>query len=124
MQRCLIRWWQYKAREFGVPILCLMSIPNGGGRSGAVIGSILKAEGLRKGAPDLFLACGRMRNKMVEGVVTADSYHGLFLELKTPEGRVSPEQEVYHEILRHQGYRVEVCRSFEQCVYVITKYLT
>ena len=51
-------------------------------------------------------------------------HHGLFLELKRKDGVLSPEQEVFHEILRKQGYKVVVCRSLNDCINQITTYLT
>lgn len=126
MQIAFVRWWALNCRVFGVPELALFSIPNGGWR-GVVTGSILKAEGARKGAPDLFLASPAAH----WGPDDADSMnkimttrHGLFLELKRREGVLSPEQEVYHEILRKQGYQVNVCRSLAECIDVTTTYLT
>jgi uncharacterized protein YcgL (UPF0745 family) len=50
--------------------------------------------------------------------------HGLFLELKTRKGTVSPEQEVFHQRLTEQGYRVRVCRTLVECINEITAYLT
>lgn len=127
MQRALIKWWRMACRGIGVPELCLFSVPNGGNMD-ARRGSIMKAEGQRKGCPDLFLAKPRIRTNAGGAgsiaQVTASGYSGLFLELKTPTGRLSPEQEVYHEILRKQGYRVEVCRTLEECIKTINDYLT
>lgn len=127
MQRALIKWWQLQCRVFGVPELCLFSIPNGGGRSGPRVGSLLKAEGLRKGAPDLMVATAR-KHVEVDGVGPQSTcwmqeYHGLFLELKRKDGRLSPEQEVYHEILRKQGYCVKVAWSLTEAINIITAYL-
>ena len=118
MQRALVRWFDLNARKLGVHPLCLMSIPNGG-NGDARRGSIMKAEGQRKGAPDLFLAVSAKA-----GFETHRAYYnGLFLELKTAKGRLSPEQEVYHEILANQGYRVAVVRSLTEGITVITGYL-
>lgn len=126
MQRALIKWWTVNCRHFGVPELCLFSIPNGGNGS-AKRGSIMKAEGQRKGAPDLFLAVPRLHyvglsdhEPAMPGFIT---HHGLFLELKRPAGVVAPEQEVYHEILTKQGYKVVVCRALAECIDQITTYL-
>lgn len=121
MQRALIKWWQVNCRHFGVPELCLFSIPNGG-NGDAKRGSIMKAEGQRKGAPDLFLAAPRRPTPRPGS--TTPHYSGLFLELKRADGHVSPEQEVFHELLRKQGYAVHVCRSLQECINVITTYLT
>lgn len=126
-QRALIKWWRMACRGFGVPEILLFSIPNGGG-GGEMRGHWLKLEGQRKGAPDLFLAVGKRPHTIpvtVRGVGDAMSAlcNGLFLELKTPTGRLSPEQEVYHGHLRAAGYRVEVCRTVEDAQRVIMEYL-
>lgn len=118
MQRALMQWWHAQHRAFGVPELMLFSIPNGGGRSGPVVGSILKAEGLRKGAPDLMLAVAR---PLV--IFTGAMTHGLFLELKRRDGRLSPEQEVFHGLLKQQGYAVSVVWSLTEAINAITSYL-
>lgn len=127
MQRALIKWWQANCRHFSVPELALMSIPNGGGRSGPIVGSILKAEGLRKGAPDLMLCAAKQRKGYFIGETLIQDnsiwYHALFIELKTPTGTMSPEQEAFHKILRNQGYRVEVVRSLRQGIDIVTTYL-
>jgi hypothetical protein len=127
MQRALVKWWAANCRHFGVPELCLFSIPNGGNGS-AKRGSIMKAEGQRRGAPDLMLAvvgkpAGESKDVYATLGFQVARHHGLFLELKTPTGHLSPEQEVYHEILRNQGYKVVVCRSLFECINQITNYL-
>ena len=128
MQCSLLKWWHLQCRVFGVSELLLFSIPNGGGRSGPVVGSILKSEGLRKGAPDLMLAVPRViyfsaKNASDPGDWKTH-FHGLFLELKRRDGRLSPEQEVFHSLLRDQGYKVVVCWSLQECINEITTYLT
>src|SRR6478736_6995363 len=60
MQRSLCRWWQFACHGFGVPEILLFSIPNGS-NGDAKRGSILKAEGLRRGAPDLMLCVASQR---------------------------------------------------------------
>jgi hypothetical protein len=88
----------------------------------------MKAEGQRRGCPDLFLAVPRIRTNASGcgsiAQVRATGTSGLFLELKTPKGHVSPEQEVFHQRLTEQGYRVRVCRSLIECINEITSYLT
>lgn len=109
MQRHCIKWWQVTCRSLGVPEILLFSIPNGGQR-GPAAAAIFKAEGLRTGAPDLFLAVPR------------GGWHGLFLELKRREGVVSPQQEVFHELLSKQAYKVVVCRTANSVIDEITHY--
>lgn len=127
MQCALLKWWGLNCRVLGAPELALFSIPNGGGRSGPIIGSILRAEGLRKGAPDLFLAVAEeysVFDPMADNSYSKQHHHGLFLELKRKEGVVSPEQEMFHEMLRGQGYKVVVCRELQDCINQVTSYLT
>lgn len=119
MQRALMQWWHAQHRAFGVSELMLFSIPNGGART-AVTGAILKAEGARKGAPDLMLAVPRYRREVWKDEVWE---HGLFLELKRRDGRLSPEQEVFHSLLRQQGYKVVVVWSLTEAINEITTYL-
>lgn len=126
-QRALIRWWRTACREFGVPEILLFSIPNGGG-GGEKRGVWLKLEGLRKGAPDLMLARAsfeRLTPKSGEPYFLTGTrrLHALFIELKTPTGRLSPEQEIYHEHLRTAGYAIVVARSLDECKKAIREYL-
>lgn len=39
----------------------------------------------------------------------------VFIEAKTPDGRLSKVQENVHAFIRASGNRVEVCRSLEEC---------
>src|SRR5690606_12582346 len=59
-QQAFIRWWGLSHRSLGVPHADLLfAIPNGGARN-PVTGATLKAEGVRRGVPDLFLAVPRI----------------------------------------------------------------
>ena len=90
-QKMLIKWWSMSCTKFGIPEVCLFAIPNAAKRS-MKIASMLKAEGMRSGIPDLFLAvprCGK---------------HGLFIEMKKTKcvqiyvglnDSVTHEQKVY-----------------------------
>lgn len=128
MQQALVRWWSANCAAFAVPEQLLFAIPNGA-RKGAIIGSILKREGVRKGAPDLMLAVGRTP---VFHCTPGDPCkpdrmehnRGMFLELKTPTGRIEPEQLAFHAALRSQGYRVTVIRTLAEGIDEITSYLT
>jgi len=71
----------------------------------------MKREGQKKGVPDLVLACPR------------NGYHGLFIELKTAKGRVSPEQSEWLQQLSEQGYRAEVCRGADAAIKTLQEYL-
>jgi hypothetical protein len=94
-----------------VPALrMLFAIPNGGHRHKAVAAK-LKAEGVRKGVPDLCLP------------VPCGSHHGLWIEMKAKDGRVSDEQEEWIGALRAQGYRADVCVGADAAWGVICEYL-
>ncbi len=119
IQSALFSWAELqKARH---PELGLMfAIPNGGkrekrqdrkGRWFSPAAQKLKREGVKRGIPDIFLACGRAGS------------HGLFIEMKAQDGKVSPEQALIHELLRAAGYAVIVCYSLESAITLITWYL-
>ena len=110
-QCALVSWWSYVCRNAGVPERLLFAIPNGGARS-AVTGATLKAEGVRPGIPDLFLA------------VPSKGYNGLFVEMKKKRcGRISPCQMQAKSELERFGYCVKVCRGFEEAKKEISRYL-
>jgi hypothetical protein len=119
-QQAFVRWWDLAYRGLcgqcpagfaAVPDRRLLfAIPNGGARN-PITGAVLKAEGVRRGVPDLFLAA------------PVGGAHGLFLEFKTGTGRVSEEQECMMAVLRCQGYACAVVRGFDQAQRTITSYL-
>ena len=89
----------------------LFSIPNGGDRN-VIVARKLKAEGVRRGVPDLCLCLPR------------GGYHGLFIELKRLKGgQVSAEQKAWISALRGQGYRAEVCKGATEAWDVIREYV-
>ncbi len=109
-QCAVIVWWHHMHRTFGVPETLLFAIPNGGWRS-VVTASILKREGLRSGACDLFLSVPR------------GQLHGCYIEMKTAKGVVSDEQRNFMYAANDNGYAVNVCRKAEEAMAVITRYL-
>lgn len=110
-QATLIEWWAILCRERGYSQDMLFAIPNGGARN-AITGAMLKAEGVRRGIPDLFLA------------MPSCCFHGLFIEMKkTKGGVVSEYQKNIHEQLRNQGYDVAICKGWAEARQVICEYL-
>ena len=90
-QRELVSWFRktYKARIF--------AIPNGGYR-GKATAMRLKAEGVSRGVPDLFVPAW-----------------GLWIEMKREQGgTLSPEQRDWIDYLSDNGYRCIVCKGFDQ----------
>lgn len=131
MQRASVIWWRANCRHFGVPERLLFSIPNGF-NADARRGSVMKAEGQRRGAPDLCLCVPRLRVESPahdgqgnwKSTIPCHWDHALFLELKTPTGVLSNDQCEFHNALMGQGYKVVVCRTLAECINEITTYLT
>lgn len=108
-QRNVIAWSQIHRAEY--PELALLfHIPNGGTRD-PVEAAHLKAQGVKRGIPDLCLPVAR------------HGYHGLFMEMKTPKGRVSSEQKWWDAKLTEQGYLWCVCYGWEEAVKTLEWYL-
>lgn len=107
-QVALFRWWNLQhadRREL------LFAIPNGGARNLAT-GALLKAEGVRRGVPDLCLALPR------------GPYAGLWIEMKRQaKSHLSNAQSDMLKLLRSSGYAATVCRGFEEAKAVIERYL-
>lgn len=89
----------------------MFAIPNEGKRS-KVLGAKMRAQGLRSGVPDIFLA------------LPMHGRPGLFIEMKKQKGGVvSDNQEKWISRLKLAGYVVEVCKGAEEAKKVITNYL-
>lgn len=102
--------WVRFAAQYCPEIDLLFAIPNGGHRHISVAVA-LRDEGVKAGIPDLFLPVAR------------DPYHGLFIEMKAQGGKVSRLQQQWIKTLGSQGYRVEVCRGFDQARATLCAYL-
>lgn len=85
-------------------------IPNQGKRS-PWIGKLLKRMGLRAGMPDLCLPWPN------------SAYPGLYIEMKSETGTLSPNQKVRRELLIRAGYCWCEARSFEQAKSIIQAHL-
>lgn len=108
----LIQWWSLQCRRFGIYEQLLFAIPNGGQRN-IITAKRMKDEGVRSGIPDLFLAVPR------------GNFHGLFIEMKKPQGGVvSDNQKACMEMLSNNDYCVTVCRGFIDAQEAIKGYLS
>ena len=89
----------------------LFAVPNGGNRN-IVTAKKLKAEGVKRGVPDLCLPVPR------------NGYHGLFVEMKKQKGgTVSKEQADWIGNLQDQGYKACVCKGAAAAWEVIQEYM-
>lgn len=97
-----VQWFR---RKF--PHVRIMAIPNGGWRNAATAGK-LKAEGVSRGVPDLFIPEWK-----------------LWIEMKRiTGGRVSPEQQGWKSYLEQCGYGVLICAGMEQARREVEGWLT
>ncbi len=110
LQCACIRWFDLQYPNFRNS---LFAIPNGGRRS-AREGARLKAEGVRAGVWDLFLAVPFIANN--EFVA-----HGLFIELKATT-KLTDSQKAFREALK-ENYDFEVVTTLDEFINVINSYL-
>ena len=74
-------------------------------------GRLLKRMGVKRGVSDIFLG------------VPTNKYHGLWIELKTPTGKLSPEQKSFIERKNMRGYFATAAYGLEQAQDVIRDYI-
>lgn len=111
-QRAVIQWSQQPhIREQYPELKLLFHIKNEERTGDARNVAVDRANGVRKGVPDLCLPVAR------------GGYHGLYIEMKSPTGRVRPEQQWWLDQLRGQGYAATVCFTWQDAVEVIERYL-
>lgn len=109
-QATLFHWAEMQTWKH--PELSLMfHVPNGGKRS-ATEAARMQKEGVKAGVPDIFLPVPR------------GEYHGMWIEMKRIKGgRVSEEQQKWHDALRAQGYAVNVCKGWQEAADCLEEYL-
>lgn len=108
-QRFLFQWAGYAEQQF--PELKLLHhVPNGGKRDARTAAN-LKKEGVKAGVPDIVLPVPR------------GAYHGLYIELKVGRNKTSLKQREWINMLKEQGYFVEVCYGWVEAKEVIENYL-
>lgn len=109
LQQSMIQWCELRKGKY--PCLAFMHhSPNGGNRS-AREGARFKREGVKAGFPDLFLP------------YASNGYNGLFVEVKTKNGRMRDNQKAWGEYLECNGYKFCVCRSLEEFIEIVEEYL-
>ena len=101
----VVKWFKYN-----YPKLLIMSIPNGGHRN-IITASIMKAEGVLKGCPDLFIP------------FPTNGYAGLWLEMKAGKNTPTDAQIEVMNKLESFGYKCYVCNSFDSFVAAVQGYL-
>jgi len=110
-QQMVIKWSQQPSIRHKYPCLKLLfHVPNER-KCSNVEGRLLKLAGVKSGVPDLVLPVAR------------GSYHGLYIELKTPEGKPTDNQEWWLRELNKEGYCAVVCYGWEEAVKCLEWYL-
>lgn len=104
--------FEWAAHRKDLPELSLMyAIPNGGLRHKAVAAK-LKREGVKPGVPDICLP-----------LPCRGRFHGLYLELKTPKGKLSDEQRDWLAALSSRGYKTVIGTTFEAITQGLEEYV-
>lgn len=98
LQVACVRWFDYCYPQYR---LNLFAIPNGGQRNKVVAGK-LKAEGVRSGVADLFLA------------LPAGDCHGLYIEMKVKPNKQTENQKIFANIVRRAKYQYRVIYDFDE----------
>ena len=83
----------------------------GGGRRSAIVGAIVKKQGVKSGVPDCVI--------LTPSPTTGKA---LFIELKVGRNKLSPDQEVWKELLIEWGYGHAVARSLDEVKQVLNEY--
>lgn len=74
-------------------------------------GARLRRIGVRRGVADLFLPC------------PMGHYAGLWIEMKTPDGRASEDQKAFILAMRQAGYAARVCYGYTEAIQTLEQYL-
>ena len=120
-QVALFNWAAYF--ESKCPSLGMMfAIPNGGHRHKAVAGK-MKAEGVKAGVPDIFLAVRGYSIKKINNIDARILHAGLFIEKKNKPKKTTKSQEIWIQKLRESGYQCNVCYSWIEAAKEICAYL-
>lgn len=109
-QCAVIQFWSWACKGYGLPEHALMAYPAGGLRHKSTAGR-LKAEGVRRGVPDLLLPVARQ------------GFIGFAAEMKSEKGQVRDAQKIMHAWFQSLGWRVEVCFSAGEAIDALKHYL-
>jgi len=110
MQVNLFKWAKLAAGALP-ELRWMFAVPNGGARN-VIVASKLKAEGVKRGVPDVMLPVSR------------GGYHGLWIELKAGRNHPSAEQIAWIAELLRAGYLVQVVwDEWQNAKTVIERYL-
>ena len=108
-QMAVVKWAELMSHKHRC-LKWLYHTPNGGSRNIAEAAN-LKRMGVKAGVPDLCLP------------YPSGKYHGLYIEMKTDNGRLSAAQREYLSWLNMAGYYAVCCHGAEEAIEVIWGYV-
>jgi len=133
-QITFFKWLHSTHSRFGVPQCLVFAIPNGsalgtGKEDWQVVQRIIRgkrliAEGLTPGVFDIFVSVPRPKLIRRIGMNDCDYWHGLYVEMKKADGKVSPEQVAFKAAAESWGYKTVICYSAQEAIGAVTLYLT
>lgn len=106
IQITLVQWF-----KMAYPGRLISSSSHAGLKMDGRSGALAKKLGYHAGWPDLTIPYPR------------GGFHGMYLELKTHEGKVSEHQEETLRLLRGIGYNAIVARGFDEAVRAVNRYM-
>ena len=109
-QKALFQWAGLAQQKYS-ELKLLHHVPNGGLRDARTAVN-LKREGVKRGVPDISLPVARGK------------YHGLFIEMKVGNNKLTKEQQQWFKALEEEGYATQVCYGWLEAREVIEKYLS
>ena len=108
-QEAIFSWCDYNRNRYP-ELELLYHVPNGGKRDAATARA-LKRQGVKAGISDLVLPVARC------------GYHGLYVELKAPGGKLEQSQADFLQAVEQQGYLALVCVGWQAAVQALSVYL-
>lgn len=108
-QEAIFSWCDYNRSRYP-ELNSLYHVPNGGKRDAATARA-LKRQGVKAGIPDLVLP------------VASCGYHGLYVELKAPGGKLEQSQIDFLQAVGQQDYLPLVCVGWQAAVQTLSTYL-
>lgn len=110
-QCSVAEWARAREKAKDLPGIDMLYAVQNGARTSMSTAVALKKSGGKPGVPDLCLPVSRC------------GYHGLYVEMKAPSGKLAKNQIAYQKRLIEEGYRVIVCWNSADAVREIFNYL-
>ncbi len=112
-QVAVVNWWRAQyPRLSGLLFASANGLYLGGTpRQRAVRWALFEKSGGRAGVADLFLA------------LSSRGFHGLWIEMKSRTGTVSPEQKKFIADMREQDYAAYACKGADAAISTIKDYM-